>query len=64
MFLLPLYGVVLAAMYFGGLLLLVTVLPFAFIAAVSCLLIWLVLVKRYAGPWSDTVATPCLPDIH
>jgi hypothetical protein len=46
MFVIPLYGTVLAALYFGGLLLLVLVLPVAFIAAVACLLTWLLLVKR------------------
>lgn len=49
MFTIPLYTVVLAALYQGGLLLLVAAMPVAFMVAVACLLIWLVLVKRYVN---------------
>lgn len=59
-FTIPLYTVVLAALYQGGLLLLIAAMPIAFMVAVAFLMTWLVLIKRYMIPSDGIMCCQCI----
>jgi uncharacterized membrane protein len=49
MFALPSYGITLAGLYYGGLLLLLIVLPLASTVSTIIVVLWLAVLKRYMG---------------